>query len=104
LDTCFSFEQLLTLLYQEKKEFIFTPLYNKVNCVILKTMRDIVWTLIVVWVIYKLVETFKGSGRSAYRASSKNTQESRVNFTKNSTPTKKSADSEGEYVDYEEIP
>lgn len=76
-------------------------------------MRDIVWTLIIVWLIYRLVAMFKSAspkkvafGREnnsfdSHSNSQTNTHSHSSNDIKKAV--KKSADKEGEYVDYEEI-
>lgn len=75
-------------------------------------MRDIIWTLIVVWLIYKLVDIFKPSPKKSFanNTSNQNTQnyqsQDRANFTAKKDPKdviQKSADKEGDYVDFEEI-
>lgn len=79
-------------------------------------MRDIVWTLIIVWLIYRLVAMFKSAspkkvafGQQNNSFESQNTNSSNTANTHSHSNTdikkavKKSADKEGEYVDYEEI-
>ena len=68
-------------------------------------MRDVFYTLLVVWIIWRIMNGFS-SVRSAARpapkqSSSKREGETTVDFV----PPKKKfvADSEGEYVDYEEV-
>ncbi len=75
-------------------------------------MRDIIWTLIVVWLIYKLVDIFKASPKKSYANNSANTNsqnyqsQNKSSFTAKKDPKEaiqKSADKEGDYVDFEEI-
>lgn len=75
-------------------------------------MRDIIWTLIVVWLIYKLVDIFRGSTKKSFANNSSNqtSQNEQSNTTTNFSAKKdpkeviqKSADKEGDYVDFEEI-
>lgn len=75
-------------------------------------MRDIIWTLIVVWLIYKLVDIFRGSTKKSFANNSgnQNAQNDQhtttTNFSAKKDPKEviqKSADKEGEYVDFEEI-
>jgi hypothetical protein len=76
-------------------------------------MRDIIWTLIIVWLIYKLVDIFKGSSKRSFAGNNSNTQGSQnqtYNSNTNYTAKKdtkeaiqKSADKEGDYIDFEEI-
>lgn len=75
-------------------------------------MRDIIWTLIVVWLIYKLVDIFRGSTKKSFanNSSNQNMQNEQTTTTANFSTKKdhkeviqKSADKEGDYVDFEEI-
>ncbi|MBA2611712.1 MAG: DUF4834 family protein [Bacteroidetes bacterium] len=75
-------------------------------------MRDVIWTLIVVWLIYKLVDIFKSSPKKSYvnNSANQNMQDDQTNTSANFTAKKvpkeaiqKSADKEGDYVDFEEI-
>lgn len=75
-------------------------------------MRDIIWTLIVVWLIYKLVDIFRGSTKKSFanNSSNQNTTNNQTNTSTNFSTKKdpkdviqKSADKEGDYVDFEEI-
>ena len=77
-------------------------------------MRDIIWTLIVIWLIYKLVDIFKGSRNKSYvnnsttQNNNTNTKqtESKTSFSVNKNPKdviQKSTDKEGDYIDFEEI-
>ncbi len=70
-------------------------------------MRDIIWTLIVIWLLYKVVAMFRGNA-SQKTQDSANHDPSNSSFTeKNGTDSKsaikKHLNNEGEYVDYEEI-
>jgi hypothetical protein len=77
-------------------------------------MRDVIWTLIVIWLIYKLVDIFRGSTKKSFvnnSTSQNNTyqnkqSESKTNFSPKKDPKdviQKSADKEGYYIDFEEI-
>jgi hypothetical protein len=75
-------------------------------------MRDIIWTLIVVWLIYKLVDIFRGSTKKSFANNSANQNlhndqnTTTTNFSAKKDPKEviqKSADKEGDYVDFEEI-
>ncbi len=73
-------------------------------------MRDIFWTIIVIWLIYQLVSIFKKAGsKKSYAFNQNETQQNSksnpTTITKENVKTaiKKHADKEGEYVDYEEI-
>jgi hypothetical protein len=71
-------------------------------------MRDIIWTLIVVWLIYKIVNIFRiNSTKNAY---SQNKQANPSSNNHKATEDKdikeairKHVNKEGEYVDFEEI-
>jgi hypothetical protein len=78
-------------------------------------MKDIFWTIIVIWLIYKLVDIFRSAGtkkKYAYQqnenytntTSNAQSQQS-ATFTKKDVKSalQKRADKEGEYVDFEEI-
>jgi hypothetical protein len=71
-------------------------------------MKDLVWTLIIVWLVYKVMDLFK-SNKQAFKNSS-NPKQSAYSHTKTTSPKKdiKNAlqnhvNKEGEYVDFEEI-
>ena len=68
-------------------------------------MRDVIWTIIAIWLIYKLVDIFRISGSKSSSAPKKASSESVTLNLRNDdrTAVRKSADSEGEYVDYEEV-
>lgn len=80
-------------------------------------MRDVIWTLIVIWLIYKLVDIFKSSRNKSFSNNSTsqnnnnnntNTRqtESKTSFSVNKNPKdvlQKSTDKEGDYIDFEEI-
>lgn len=69
------------------------------------TVRDIVWTVIVVWVVWKIYNAFSSkpntqkttSGNSQYR------KEGEVKIDKNINSKTRFNPNDGEYVDYEEI-
>ncbi|MGZ4100132.1 MAG: hypothetical protein ACXVNM_14695 [Bacteroidia bacterium] len=72
-------------------------------------MRDVFWTIIVIWLVYQFVNIFKGAGQKKKYAFHNNEaqQESKTSSTilkkDVKTAIKKHADNEGEYVDYEEL-
>jgi len=69
-------------------------------------MRDIIWTLIGIWLLYKLVDAFR-----AITAKKDTNQASQTRHQQAATPPKKDLhgalqkhlNKEGEYVDFEEI-
>ncbi|MCA0431526.1 MAG: DUF4834 family protein [Bacteroidetes bacterium] len=70
-------------------------------------MRDIIWTVIIVWLIYKLITIFKSveNNKQKVYSSQNNTSATQNPYKKNSNANaiKKGVDKEGDYVDYEEI-
>lgn len=76
-------------------------------------LRDVIWTIIIVWLIYKLVDIFKGSSKKSYAGNNSNTQNNQgQNYNSNTNYSakkdtkeaiQKSADKEGDYIDFEEI-
>jgi len=73
-------------------------------------MKDIIWTLIVVWFVMRLVELFKVSvSRKAHNPGSirYNTQSTEPASVNNSDKLKKAVrehvNKEGEYIEYEEV-
>ena len=69
-------------------------------------MRDLVWTLIIIWLIYKLVDFFKSN---PVKQNYTNSQSG--SYAAKTSPLKKDikgavqnhVNKEGEYVDFEEI-
>lgn len=70
-------------------------------------MRDIVWTVIIVWLIYKLITIFKSSDSNKQKAYSNQTNSSTTQNSYKKVPNanaiKRGVDKEGDYVDFEEI-
>lgn len=77
-------------------------------------MRDVVWTIIVLWLIWKLLEAFKFISKPQQNsANSQNNNQFYSNFNKKEGEVKVDIKGEkpkshfkptdGEYVDYEEI-
>ncbi|MBA3680458.1 MAG: DUF4834 family protein [Bacteroidetes bacterium] len=75
-------------------------------------LRDVIWTLIIIWLIYKLVNIFKGSSKKSFAENSNPQQgQNQQDHSNHSYSAKKdtkeaiqkSADKEGDYVDFEEI-
>jgi hypothetical protein len=73
-------------------------------------MRDIIWTFIIVWVVYKLMEIFRGAGSKKNYSFGQESQ--RENHGRDDrapqrkdvkSAIQKRAEKEGEYVDFEEI-
>lgn len=76
-------------------------------------MKDIIWTLIVVWLIYKVVEIFRSAAtKRTYTATNEQTynrtQTAPLHNTTRSEKDVKNAinkhlNHDGEYVDFEEV-
>ena len=73
-------------------------------------MRDVIWTIIVIWVVYKIYEVIKSSRVYIYQKHTHNynaPKEGEVKIDAKSqqqhTERKPNSDKGGEYVDYEEI-
>ena len=68
-------------------------------------MRDVIWTVIIIWVVYKVIDIFRNSGKSDHVS---NTKGPVIHDQSHSEPKKneairKSAQKEGEYIDFEEV-
>jgi hypothetical protein len=75
-------------------------------------MRDVIWTLIIIWVVYKIIDVFKNTKQKSFSNnqsfnSYKTTQsENAKNYSTKKEPkvnVKKNIDKEGDYIDFEEI-
>lgn len=73
-------------------------------------MRDVIWTIIVIWLIYKVVDLFRGIQAKKTSVQHDHTNQSSQHQTRDNmtnpnlqSAMKKSADNEGEYVDFEEV-
>ena len=72
-------------------------------------MRDIIWTIIIVWVLWKIIDSFKSPHKIKATSNNKKQQpnfgkQGETTFDNNSTKNKSHLDPNiGEYVDYEEI-
>jgi hypothetical protein len=77
-------------------------------------MRDVIWTIIIIWVVYKIIGIFRSSSAkktvifNKYETHNHTTQqkpEGSVTVEKNAKDDKspKANSTDGEYVDFEEI-
>ena len=64
-------------------------------------MRDVIWTLIIVWLVYRIVSAFKS--KPASTGYNNNTVAEPSENTKQKEAAKRSLEKEGDYIDYEEI-
>ena len=75
-------------------------------------MRDIIWTIIVIWLIYRLVDVFKVvSEKRSFTDKHNENYDQQTSHYKTASHTKediksavkKHVNNEGEYVDFEEL-
>ncbi len=72
-------------------------------------MRDVIWTLIIIWLVFKLIDVFKSVSRKKAFVDTENDsgQNGYSNFKSNKKDIKKAVqnhlNNEGEYVDFEEV-
>lgn len=67
--------------------------------------KDLIWTLIIVWLVYKLIDVFRASSskkQTVYSQTGSNSKSNQAKPNKHNA-IKKGADKEGDYVDFEEI-
>ncbi len=71
-------------------------------------MRDIVWTVIIIWVVWKIYDVFKQASKPKHSNFNKaqhqyQNKEGEVRIDKQNTHKPHFNPSDAEYVDYEEI-
>lgn len=76
-------------------------------------MRDVIWTVIILWVVWKLYDAFKNvskartqtqsQGGNSYQQNSYRQKEGEVRVDTSAKPKTHFKPGDGEYVDYEEI-
>lgn len=70
-------------------------------------MRDIVWTVIIIWVVWKIYDAFKNVSKTKSRGfndhQTQQRKEGEVKIDKNVEPKSHFNPNDGEYVDYEEV-
>ena len=67
-------------------------------------MRDVIWTIIIIWLIYKVIDMFKSSHQKKAEGTKFSFQNQKNSNEKEARKsTSKHSDKEGEYVDFEEI-
>jgi hypothetical protein len=64
-------------------------------------VRDLIWTVIFIWVAYKLFEMFKGINNT--KSSRQNNNEGEVKINQGNHHSSEDKFKDAEYVDYEEI-
>lgn len=77
------------------------------NSLNLHRMKDLIWTLIIIWLVYKVFSLFRISGKpdtgNENTASGKKFSFSRKKSGQAPEALSRSLDKEGEYVDYEDV-
>lgn len=68
-------------------------------------MRDFIWTIIIIWVVYKLIDVFKNVSQKKTYAFQQERSQSDKSLSKKDVKSamQKGAEKEGEYVDYEDL-
>ena len=72
-------------------------------------MRDLVWTLIIIWLVYQLVNIFKKKPSTTFSQQPHNHSDLNSNSSNSTSQDKiknavhRQAEKAGEYVDFEEI-
>ena len=67
-------------------------------------MRDFIWTLIIIWTVYQLSSLFRNRKKTAKTfASGLHTGSHAASGEKTKDTLRKASDSEGDYVDFEEV-
>ncbi len=73
-------------------------------------MRDVFYTILVVWIVWRIINAFSSSKTKAQNTTSNSAQypnkkegETTVDFMPQTSNATKLKDDAGEYVDYEEI-
>lgn len=65
-------------------------------------MRDLIWTVILIWLAFRIVSAFQSMSKRKQPVSVKSDQDNPKDKVKSAVD--KHLSSEGEYVDFEEIP
>ncbi len=78
-----------------------------------KAVRDVIWTVIILWVVWKIYDAFKNVSKARTQTqshegyssqhNSNRQKEGEVRVDVNSKPKTHFKPGDGEYVDYEEI-
>lgn len=68
-------------------------------------MRDILWTIIIIWVIFRIIGAFRNYSSSSTKNTAQNHHNNTTHNTSGNTQSKKGElkPDAGEYIDYEEI-
>ena len=75
-------------------------------------MRDVIWTIVLVWLVYKLVDVFKSIGTKRSFSNEQNPGQGHQNTSAQQTSypkrdikgaIQKHLNNDGEYVDFEEV-
>ena len=74
------------------------PLPSHYVRIFVRLMRDLVWTLIIIWLAWQFVNIFRGSAAKRQRSSFEGPR----NQKPSASERQRKLDTEGEYVDFEE--
>ena len=69
-------------------------------------MRDIIWTIIGVWVLWRVISAFSTLSSASRKAQNTNTSDQNSTQNNNQNPQPKKGELKpgaGEYVDYEDV-
>ena len=70
-------------------------------------MRDIIWTIIVIWLVFRIVSLFRYAGRNAGQHAAAGSPASDLNPARPQkdlqSAMRRRMNQEGEYVDFEEV-
>lgn len=66
-------------------------------------MRDVIWTIIVIWLVFRLVNLFKSSTSKSSENNKQFEGANRQTEKEIKNAVRKGINEEGEYVDFEEI-
>lgn len=66
-------------------------------------MRDVIWTIIVIWLMFRLVNLFKSSTNKSTENNKHFERGSQQTEKEIKNAVRKGVNEEGEYVDFEEV-
>jgi len=66
-------------------------------------MRDIIWTIIIVWLLWKIVDAFQKISKKQHHSAKQYAQNGETTIIDKDTQKSRFNPSDAEYVDYEEV-
>lgn len=66
-------------------------------------MRDIIWTVITIWFLWKIVDTFQKVSKKQNHSAKQYTRNGETTIIDKNTQKSRFNASDGEYIDYEEV-